>query len=101
MVIGNHPHVLQPREIYNGVEIIYSLGNFCYGGNKAPENRTIIYQMKLTVGEENEIISPQSNIIPCYVYTAERNNYQPTPIENQEEIEKVLSFINGEVSSPI
>jgi poly-gamma-glutamate synthesis protein (capsule biosynthesis protein) len=101
LVIGNHPHVLQPREIYNDVEIIYSLGNFCYGGNKAPENRTIIYQMKLTVGEENEIVSQQSNIIPCYVYTAERNNYQPTPIENQEEIEKVLSFINGEVSSPI
>jgi len=49
MVIGNHPHVLQPREIYNGVEIIYSIGNFCFGGNMRPENRTIIYQMNISV----------------------------------------------------
>ena len=45
LVVGSHPHVIQPREIYNDKEIVYSLGNFCYGGNRGPENRTIIYQM--------------------------------------------------------
>lgn len=101
LVIGNHPHVLQPREIYNGVEILYSLGNFCYGGNRAPENRTIIYQMTLTIDKDNKIVSETSTIVPCYVYTAARNNYQPAPIENQEEIDKVLAFMNGQTSSPI
>lgn len=101
LVIGNHPHVLQPREFYNGAEILYSMGNFCYGGSRAPENRTIIYQMMLTVGENNQIVSAISSIIPCYVYTAERNNYQPAPIENQEEIDKVLAFMYGEAESPI
>jgi hypothetical protein len=41
----------------------------------------------MTVKEE------ASNIIPCYVYTCDRNNYQPTPIDNEEEINKVLSFM--------
>jgi poly-gamma-glutamate synthesis protein (capsule biosynthesis protein) len=30
LVIGHHPHVVQPFEIYNGVPIIYSLGNFIF-----------------------------------------------------------------------
>lgn len=30
-VIGHHPHVLQPVEIYKGRPIVYSLGNFMFG----------------------------------------------------------------------
>lgn len=29
LVIGNHPHSVQAMEIYRGVPILYSLGNFC------------------------------------------------------------------------
>lgn len=101
LVIGNHPHVLQPRETYNGVEIIYSLGNFCYGGHSAPENRTIIYQMELTIDENLVATKSQSTIIPCYVYTGNRNNYQPTPIEDEVQKQKVLDFIDGKVNSPV
>ena len=100
LVVGSHPHVLQPREIYNGVEIVYSLGNFCYGGHRSPENRTIIYQMKLTIDENLQVEASESNIIPCYVYTAERNNYQPTPITDEDEIQKVLDFMDWKTDSP-
>ena len=102
LVIGNHPHVLQPREIYNGVEIIYSLGNFCYGGHSQPENRTIIYQMNLLIDKETLTIkNNDSKIIPCYIYTSTYNNYQPAVIENEEEIKKVLDFMDWLVDSPI
>lgn len=30
-VIGHHPHVLQPIELYKGRPILYSLGNFVFG----------------------------------------------------------------------
>jgi poly-gamma-glutamate capsule biosynthesis protein CapA/YwtB (metallophosphatase superfamily) len=30
LVIGHHPHVVQPVEIYNGKAIFYSLGNFLF-----------------------------------------------------------------------
>ncbi|UCG38065.1 MAG: CapA family protein [bacterium] len=31
LVVGHHPHVPQPLEIYRGVPILYSLGNFSFG----------------------------------------------------------------------
>lgn len=30
VIIGHHPHVIQPHEMYNGGHIFYSLGNFCF-----------------------------------------------------------------------
>jgi poly-gamma-glutamate synthesis protein (capsule biosynthesis protein) len=36
VVLGAHPHVLQPAELYKGKPIIYSLGNFVNpGGGQA------------------------------------------------------------------
>ena len=37
LVCGHHPHVLQGIETYKGKNIVYSLGNFCFGGNSSPE----------------------------------------------------------------
>lgn len=100
LVIGAHPHVLQPKETYNGVDIVYSLGNFCYGGHRRPENRTIIYQAMITVDKDKNVVNFASDIIPCYVYTGNVNNYQPTPIENQEEITTVLDFMDSKRELP-
>lgn len=100
LVVGSHPHVLQPRETYKGVEIVYSLGNFCFGGNRAPENRTIIYQMNLSIGKDYKLKDSQSKIIPCYVYTGSRNNFQPAPITNSTHKKRVLDFMDWKRSSP-
>lgn len=101
LVIGNHPHVLQPMEEYNGKTIIYSLGNFCYGGHRQPKNRTIIFQNKITVNKNDFSIEKEENqIIPCYVYTANLNNYQPTPITDEIEKQKVIDFMNNKTESP-
>ena len=102
LVIGNHPHVLQPREVYRGAEIIYSMGNFCYGGNKYPENRTILYQYTLHIGGDGKLESQSSEIIPCYVYTGSAgNNYCPAVIEDEAVRQKVLDFMNGKTDSPL
>lgn len=101
LVIGSHPHVIQPREIYKGKEIIYSLGNFCYGGNRNPENRTIIYQMNLTIDNNNTLVNENSEIIPCYVYTTKTNNYQPAPIEDETIKNKVLNFMDWKEDTPL
>ncbi len=101
LVIGNHPHVLQPRETYNGAEIIYSLGNFCYGGSKYPENRTVIYQLTLHIGPDGSLESRSSEIIPCYVYTGESNNYCPGVIEDEETRQRVLDFMDGKRETPL
>lgn len=40
LVIGNHPHRLQGVEIYNGVPICYSLGNFAFAYRWVPHFTT-------------------------------------------------------------
>ncbi len=39
-VLGAHPHVTQGAEFYRGKPILYSLGNFVFGGFDTPEART-------------------------------------------------------------
>ena len=100
LVLGNHPHVLQPRETYRGKEIVYSLGNFCYGGSRGPRNRTIIYQLTLHV-EDGTLTDMVSEIIPCYVHTGGKvNNYCPAPITDKEERQRVLDFMDGKLKLP-
>ena len=106
LILGAHPHVLQRREKYNGVDIVYSLGNFCFGGNNHPSsNRTIIYRYTLHLHDDSatdgiEVISKDEEIIPCYVYTGSINNWQPAPIDDEETRTRVLSYMNGELDLP-
>lgn len=82
LVIGAHPHVLQKTETYKGKKIIYSLGNFCFGGNKNPSDKdTVIYQHTFNF-EDKELVSESNEFIPCRISsTTSRNNYQPTIVE--------------------
>lgn len=97
LVVGGHPHVLQPMEIYNGVPIVYSLGNFVYGGNTQPENRTIIFQATFD-GASATLL--RSVLIPCYVYTGNTNNWQPAIITDEVVRAEVLDFMNGSRELP-
>ena len=101
LVIGNHPHVLQPRETYNGVDIVYSMGNFCYGGSNKCENRTILYTLELEVDKNNSVIAMASDIIPCYVYGGDTNNWRPEVIQDETQIKQVLAFMRGDAESPL
>ena len=102
LVIGNHPHVIQPMETYKGVDIVYSMGNFCFGDEKRAENRTIIYSLNLKIqARDGKLLQKSAEIIPCYVYTAATNNYCPAPITNAAEKQRVLDFMNWKRSSPL
>lgn len=94
LVLGSHPHVLQGIEEYNGKQIIYSLANFCFGGNKNPSDKdTMIYIQRFNF-KNGELISQEYDIIPCSISSVEsRNNYQPTPLEG-EEAERIMNKIN-------
>lgn len=86
LVLGHHPHVLEGIEVYNGKNIVYSLGNFCFGGNSNPSDKdTMIFQQTFTV-ENGELADDNvTNIIPCSVSSESGyNDYQPTPLEGDE-----------------
>lgn len=50
LIIGHHPHVLQPSEYYKGKLIIYSLGNFIFDMKGLARNQSTIFECKLTKG---------------------------------------------------
>lgn len=86
LVIGHHPHVIQGIENYKGKYIVYSLANFCFGGNHNPSDKdTFIFQQIFEFKNGEKTDSDKINIIPCLVSSVKhRNNYQPTPVEGDE-----------------
>ena len=70
-VIGHHPHIVQPFEIWQGRPIFYSVGNFTFGsGNSRAES--------LLLGLKFEERGTTVLLHPLYVKNRDpRVNYQP------------------------
>lgn len=86
LVVGSHPHVIQGWETYKGRYIVYSLENFCFGGNhNPPDYDCMIFQQTFTVAADGVAERGEARFIPCQVSSVtSRNNYQPTPAEGDE-----------------
>ena len=99
LVIGNHPHVYEGIEKYNGKYIIYSLGNFCFGGNGNPaDKRCYIFQQRFSYVPGYGIIDNGINLIPALISgEAKNNNFQPVIME-KEAGAKLLKAIAKESS---
>ncbi|MCY6484552.1 CapA family protein [Clostridium aestuarii] len=81
LIIGHHPHVVQGIEKYKNKIICYSLGNFCFGGNRNPSDKnTMIVQTKFKC-TNNTLTSYEVKIIPCSISSVNyMNDYCPTPL---------------------
>lgn len=97
IVIGHHPHVLQGIEFYKGRPIVYSLGNFAFGGNANPyDKRTMLFQVKVLPGARTAFAV---RVIPARLSSVEyTNDYQPTPLEG---FEKESFFLWYNTISPV
>ena len=94
IVIGNHSHVISCIEMYQGKYILYSLGNFCFGGNRYPDDKDcFIFQQEFYLDDENQVVDNGIKIIPCSISSITRsNNFQPTPLTGSE-YDRVLKKI--------
>jgi poly-gamma-glutamate synthesis protein (capsule biosynthesis protein) len=81
LVLGHHPHVVGGIEKYQGATIVYSLGNFCFGGNLNPDDKdTFIFQQTFTIGADGPEASSEL-VIPCSISgSRSKNDYQPAPL---------------------
>ena len=100
LVLGHHPHVLQGIEEYKGRNIVYSLGNFCFGGNKNPSDKdTMIFQQTFTIQGGTVLEDNVKNVIPCSVSSVSSyNNYQPRVLEGEDAqrvLERVDTYSSG------
>lgn len=96
VIVGSHPHVLQPMEIYKGKPIVYSLGNFCFGGNIHPPRNTAVYQAVFTL-ESGTLAGREDVLIPCQVYSGKDNNYQPYIVTDEAKKQEILNFMHSPV----
>ncbi|MCH6266352.1 CapA family protein [Neobacillus citreus] len=103
LILGHHPHVVQGIEEYNGKFIVYSLGNFMFGGNRNPSDKdTYVFQQ--TFHLENGVLTDKKeiNVVPFSISSvSSKNNYQPTKLKGPEfdrvkkKIIDVSNKING------
>ena len=94
LVVGSHPHVIQGYEVYQGRYIVYSLGNFCFGGNSNPGDKDcMIFQQTFTVTGNEVAKNDDVDFIACSISSeSDSNTYQPTIAEGDEKarIEKKI-----------
>lgn len=81
LVLGGHSHVIGGIELINDTCVVYSLGNFCFGGNANPSDKdTMIFQQRFTMEPDGTVSHGDINVIPCTVSTlSNTNDYCPTP----------------------
>ncbi len=107
LIYGSHSHCLQPIEQYNGGIILYSMGNWVFGGSTAPTDKdTAIVQIHVRRESDGSIHNNGYTIIPCCVssrpvkegYSGDNyNDYCPTPFtEGSDAWNRVLEKLGGE-----
>lgn len=82
-IIGAHPHVIQTYENYNGVPIVYSLGNFLFD-----QDWSIPTQQGLALGFDIDASSIQLTFTPISV------SHAHTSVMNEDDAAKILSQHN-------
>lgn len=87
IVIGAHPHVIQPIELYKGKPIFYSLGNFVFDQYFSLETMQGLL-LSLTLEKDSEKIDAQIKLIPVHINTQS----QPLVADTTER-EQILSAL--------
>ena len=118
IIFGCHPHCLQPIEEYNGGLIMYSLGEFTFGGHTFPSDQdTAIVQVNVARAADGTVSLAGYDIIPCCVSSrpvfeeyyklgkrgknVDYNDYRPTPYEEgTEDYARALAKITGTYDGP-
>ncbi|MBR0039798.1 MAG: CapA family protein [Oscillospiraceae bacterium] len=118
IIYASHPHCLQPIEEYSGGLILYSMGNFIFGGNSMPSDQdTAIVQLTVERDGNGNVSLGDYTIIPCCIaskpvtdpslsasvrgkYVA-YNDLKPIPYEEgSADYIRALSKIDGSYDGP-
>jgi poly-gamma-glutamate capsule biosynthesis protein CapA/YwtB (metallophosphatase superfamily) len=81
LVVGSHPHVVQPLEEYHGRWIAYSLGNFVFDQTDPPARRGLMLRVTLEGKRIAAVESVPITIEPTFqtVLDAEKSAARPLP----------------------
>ena len=96
LVIGHHSHRMNPIEMYKGVCICYSLGNFCFAGHSKPDDMSsFVFQIRFKV-KDGVCTQKGFRIIPIRISSVtSRNDFIPTPYTNGSNIDSVVTTLKS------
>lgn len=91
LVVGHHSHRINPIEEYKGKYIVYSLGNFCFSGNKNPSDMSsFMFQMRWRV-KDGVVTQDAWRIIPIRISSrTDYNDFTPTVLTKATSIDSLL-----------
>jgi poly-gamma-glutamate synthesis protein (capsule biosynthesis protein) len=92
-VLGAHPHRFQGVEVYRGAPIVYSLGNFVYGGIKDPRD-TLSGVVRLTVSRQGVA---RAEVVPVRYTRWPDDPFRPVPLEG-DEAAAAIAFLSEQSS---
>ena len=90
VVIGHHPHIIQPMEIYKNKAIFYSLGNFVF--DQIPKETNEGFGVGIILGDK---------INKFYLFPYEIINYKPTLFSCQKAEKFCDSFLKNVETSVV
>lgn len=94
LVLGHHPHNVQGIELYKDKYIVYSLGNWTFGGHINPTYfETFLFHIDFYYSGK-EIVDSKIVIVPARVSSEEKpnNDFRPTIVDGAEK-QKILDQI--------
>jgi hypothetical protein len=93
LVIGTHPHVLQGIETYRGRHILYSLGNFVFGGHGNPADMDAIIYQEAFAEQDGRMGPGEMTVFPVRISSVTtHNDYRPVLLSGDER-ERVLAKV--------
>lgn len=93
LIIGHHPHVIEPAEIINDTVVFYSLGNFVFDQDTIETQTGYAVEERLTFEEGTEMLTREYVVHPYRIV-----GHMPTllqGVEQQGVCDRVLSTIEG------
>ena len=97
LVIMHHPHVVQGMSIFNNRSVCYSLGNFCFGGNKNVRAiESLVVAATLSFSDDGEYLGQQIDLYPAHISgTQPRTNYQPLLVTGRD-AKRVMRLVQAD-----
>lgn len=107
LVIGHHPHIPQGMDIIGHASVLYSLGNFSFGGNhkmtvsrraNKRADRALIARVELNFDDNKQYMGHQINLIPVSPSGEyDHNNYQPVLLSG-DAAEEALAMVQKDTA---
>ena len=112
LIIMHHPHVVQGAAVYENRTMLYSLGNFVFGGNSEIRTKpyhtwevsslySLIARVRLDFSDDGAFLGQAVELIPAFTSSdAPHNNFQPVPVRGSD-AEPVYRAVQYDTAFPL